>query len=69
MVNITNYDRIKSMSVEEMAEEYAKSYPPYEVDLYGNVSIVSGIREDMFRHTLKMNIIKWLLQEVSENAR
>lgn len=62
---MNNYERVKLMSVEEMAEEYSKACPPCEVDLYGKARVVKGVEEDMFRHTLKMNTIKWLLQEVN----
>jgi hypothetical protein len=54
----TNYDRIKSMSVEEMADILKDIYTQGYVDCLhdeGNVS--------------RYEIEQWLLQEVSENDR
>ena len=56
---ITNYDRIKSMSVEEMAELIDKNYKCRKCAYYHkccNGDCTNGI-------------IQWLLQEVSENDR
>ena len=59
---MTNYDRIKSMSVEEMADklEHFNDYMNTALDLFA----ASGFDLDV-----KEFIKQWLLQEVSENDR
>ena len=57
---ITNYDRIKSMSVEEMAEwleEWQLGFSPTTED-----------EKQEFSESVE-KLIQWLLQEVSENDR
>lgn len=57
---ITNYDRIKSMSVEEMAVFFAK----INASLHrANLPVIA------YRGEVVNENIDWLLQEVSENDR
>ena len=56
---MTNYDRIKSMSVEEMAESIAA--------LTGDLIVRDMMRGFVKNETAIEAYKQWLLQEVSEN--
>lgn len=63
----TNYDRIKSMSVEEMAKLLYKTYKKAVVnclDIDENIKNSDKFLEIVM---VKEDFLQWLLQEVSEN--
>ena len=62
----TNYDRIKSMSVEEMASFICGIYDDYD-DLPQRTMYYKFINGDEIPDYDEDNIKQWLLQEVSEN--
>lgn len=72
---MTNYDRIKSMSVEEMAEllvtlNYAIECRHYNLDareVYKNLTEEEKQETDKWEEQSKLLYKKWLLQEVEEN--
>ena len=72
---MTNYDRIKSMSVEEMAEllvtlHYAMECRHYNLnarEVYKNLIEEEKQKTDKWEEESKPLWKQWLLQEVSEN--
>lgn len=74
---MTNYDRIKQMSVEEMAEllvtlNYAIECRHYNLDareVYKNLTEEEKRETDKWEEQSKPLYKKWLLQEVEENDR
>ena len=63
---MNNYDRIKSMSVEEMAKLICGIYDGYDDYLIEGYKFICG---DVIPDYDEDNIKQWLLQEVSENDR
>lgn len=59
-VKMTNYDRIKSMSVEEMADMFFYSWSCEFCVVHDKC------KENNYENCIK-NVKQWLLQEVSEN--